>query len=116
MIQGAINQLLTMGAAIKKADEMTASRARSEQRAIERHEAYMNKARNRMRQSVQAKYNQNKEYQKFLASLGNPNVPDIVTQVAFDAMKNQPEVRIGKDKVDISKMSPEAQRLLRGIK
>lgn len=116
MIQQAINQLLTMGAVGKKAMDASDRAFRAEQRAMERHEAYMAKAKQRMIKSVRSKYDQNKEYQAFLKSLGNPNVPDIVTQVAFDAVKNQPEVRIRGDKVDITRMSPEAQRLLRGMK
>ena len=148
MIQGAVNQLLTMGAAAKKATEITASKAeaaaraqrseqrsverheaymrnaaesaaraqRSEQRSVERHELYMKKAMDRAKQAISAKYNQNKRYQEFLESLTpseQKNVPEDIKRIAFEAQKKQPEVRIGGSKADLSKFGPEAQEIIR---
>lgn len=131
MIQGAINQLLTMGAAAKKASDITkeketesaarmaekqAKAAEQQARAIAKEQAAKEKAMERMKQKVQAKWDQNKEYQAFKASLGNNQAPEILKRIAFEAYKNAPEVRVGKDKIDISALGPEAQDAIRRAK
>ena len=113
MIQGAINQLIGMAAAGKKASDIAKAK---EERASEKaaaqatkDEAAKQKAMQRTRDKINAKYNQNKEYQAFVKSLGNNQAPDILKQIAFDASKRAPDVRIGGSKVDYFSLSPEAR-------
>lgn len=117
MIQGAINQLLAIGAAAKKAGDIADAKvARAEKAALKDAQA-RDRAMQRMRAKAQAKWDQNKEYQKFKESLGSMNkAPELLKQIAFEAHKNQPEVRVGKDKIDISALGPDAQEAIRRSK
>lgn len=116
MIQGAINQLIGIAAAAKTAYGRSVQK---EQKAIAqatKAEQAKQKAMKRAADRINAKYTQNKDYQSFIKSLGNNQAPEELKRIAFDAMKNQPDVRIGKDKIDISKLSPEAQAAIRGAR
>lgn len=116
MIQGAINQLLAMGAAAKKAGDIADAKEVREAKIAAREEQARDRAMDRMKKKVQAKWDQNKEYQAFKASLGNNQAPDLLKRIAFEAHKNAPEVRVGKDKIDISALGPEAQEAIRRAK
>ena len=113
MIQGAINQLIGMAAAGKKASDIAkAKEARaSEKAAVQatKDEAAKQKAMQRTRDKINAKYNQNKEYQEFVKSLNAPHAPELLKQIAFDASKRAPDVSIGGSKVDYFSLSPEAR-------
>ena len=110
MIQGAINQLIGIAATAKKAnDALQAKKAKAESRA---QQAKTN-AMQRMQQKVQEKWDQNEEFKKHINTIG-ANAPDLVKQLAFEKWKETPgDVRIGGSKVDVSKLSPEAQKALR---
>lgn len=113
MIQGAINQLIGMAAAGKKASDIAkAKEARASEKAAKqatKDEAAKQKAMQRTRDKINAKYNQNKEYQEFVKSLNAPEVPELLKQIAFDASKRAPDVSIGGSKVDYFSLSPEAR-------
>ena len=113
MIQGAINQLIGMAAAGKKASDIAhakeASAADKAAKAAAKEEAAKQKAMQRTRDKINAKYNQNKEYQEFVKSLNAPHAPDILKQIAFDASKRAPDVSIGGSRTAFSDYSPEAQ-------
>lgn len=120
MIQGAINQLLTLGAAAKRTGEMAEQKAetaarvqRAEQRAVERHEVYMHKALKRAQESIQQKYRQTSDYKKFMNELKNNKAPQSLKEIAFEQKQRMPEVRIGKEKIDPSRLSPELQDIIR---
>ena len=117
MIQGAINQLLAIGAAAKKAGDIAdAKAARAEKAAVKEQQA-RDRAMQRMQQKVQAKWDQNKEYQRFKETLGKNNqAPEALKRIAFEAYKSQPEVRVGKDKIDITSLGPDAQEAIRRSK
>lgn len=106
MIQGAINQLIGIAAAAKKAHDVTAAKM---EKAKSREQIAKEKAIKRTQDKINAKYTQNKEYQAFVKSLGNNQAPDLLKQIAFDASKRAPEVRIGGSKVDYFSLSPEAR-------
>ena len=128
MIQGAINQLLAIGAAVKTAGDIADAKAVRGQKKIARQEesnarmadkAKQAKERSmqRMKDAVKSKWDQNEEFQIFKATLGKDNqAPDLLKQIAFEAQKNQPEVRVGKEKVDIFSLGPEAQEAIRRAK
>lgn len=117
MIQGAINQLIGMAAAAKtKVDIIKQQEARATekmQKQASREQAAKDKAMQRARNKINAKYDQNADYKKFVASLGNNQAPDILKRIAYEEYKRSPEVRVGKDKIDITRLSPEAQAAIK---
>lgn len=116
MIQKAINQLLAMGAAAKKAGDIADSKAASAEKAAVKEAQARDRAMQRMRAKAQAKWDQNKAYQSFKESLGNNQAPEALKRIAFEAYKSQPEVRVGKDKIDIMSLGPDAQEAIRRAK
>lgn len=114
MIQGAINQLLAIGAAAKKAGDIADAKAAREEIKVQR---ARERAMQRMRAKAQAKWDQNTEYQRFKESLGKNNqAPEALKRIAFEAAKSQPQVRVGKDKIDITSLGPDAQEAIRRAK
>ena len=132
MIQGAINQLIGIAAAAKKTEDIAVARqerearsaARAEQSAIAKREREAaaasraqqakDRAMQRARDRIQQKWDQNKEYQEFVRSLGDNQAPEELKRIAFEASRRAPTVRIGGSEVDITRLSPEAQAVLRG--
>lgn len=117
MIQKAINQLLTIGAAVKKATDLTKQNEAKAAVKASRAEEARDKAMKSAKERIEAKWNQNKDYQAFKASLGiNNQAPELLKRLAYNAKKEQPEVRIGGAKMDLSRLSPEAQDIIRRAK
>lgn len=117
MIQGAINQLLTLGAAAKKATDLTKQNEAKEAVKASRAEEARIKAMKSAQERIEAKWSQNKDYQAFRESLGVHNqAPEALKRLAYEAQKRQPEVRIGGAKMDLSRLSPEAQDIIRRAK
>lgn len=117
MIQGAINQLLTFGAAAKKATDLTKQKEEKAAVKASKAEEAQIKAMKSARERIEAKWNQNQDYQAFKKSLGiNNKAPEELKRIAYEAQKKQPEVRIGGAKMDISRLSPEAQDIIRRAK
>ena len=136
MIQGAINQLIGLAAAAKKANDIvqeketraaekvqreTIRAEKEQQRAIElrkkaasKEQEAKERALQRARDKIQARYDQNKEYKEFVQSLGDNQAPDELKRLAFEASKNTPQVTLGGSVIDVSRLSPEAQQVLRG--
>ena len=110
MIQSAINQLIGLAAAVKKANDVTAQK---EAARISREEKARSTALKRAQDRIQAKWAQNKDYQAFLSSLGSNQAPEELKRIAYEAHKQQPQIRLGKERIDFSKLSPEAQEAIR---
>ena len=116
MIQGAINQLLTMGAAFKKASDVTkekqAKAEEKQQKAVAKEQAAKQKAMQRMAAKVEAKWAQNKDYQDFRQSLINQSktreVPEAVSRIAYEKWTTADKAA-KQAGADLSKFSPEAQ-------
>ena len=116
MLQTAINQLLTMGAAVKKASDITKGKeekaVEKQQKAIAKEKAAKEKAMARMAAKVEAKWAQNKEYQAFRESLKNQSktgeIPEAVSRIAYDKWSIADKA-VKKTGADLSKFSPEAQ-------
>ena len=117
MIQGAINQLIGIAAAAKvKNDVMKqkeAAAAEREQRQASREQAAKDRAMQRARDKIEAKFAQNTDYKRFVESLGNNQAPEMLKLIAYEEHKRAPEVRVGKDKIDITRLSPEAQEAIK---
>ena len=99
---------------IKK--ERAAKAEIKKQEKIAKHVQAQANAMNRMEQKVQSKFDQNQAFEKFKASLGDNKAPDMLKRIAFEEAERQKNtvVRIGGEKVDISKLSPEARTFLTG--
>lgn len=113
MIQGAINQLIGMAAAGKKASDIAKAKEAKAATAASKAQQAKTKAMQRMQQKVQEKWDQNEEFKRHIDTIG-ANAPDLVKQLAFEKWKETPkDVSIGGSKIDVSKLSPEAQIALR---
>lgn len=133
MIQSAVNQLLSIGAAARRTSEMTAAREASRQMAAAREErAVAREARaaareedriasrasrekqardhaiQRAQDKIRAKYTQKMDYKNFTESLGAPNAPDVLKKIAYEKYLELPKISIGGIPVDPMKLSPEA--------
>lgn len=112
MIQGTINQLLAMGAAVKKAYDITKEKeakvVEKQQKAIAKEQAAKDKAMARMRDKVQAKWNQNEEYKRFRESLGVNKAPEGLERIVYEKWNSANE-KMKKAGQDLSRFSPEAQ-------
>ena len=104
MIQGAINQLLLQGAVAKKASE-------ARDRRISREETARKNALTRAQDRIKAKADQNENYKRFLESLDAPNAPEQLKRIAYEEhlRRQNSQVRIGGQNIDINRLSPEAQ-------
>lgn len=112
MIQQAINQLLAMGAAVKKASDITkekeARAVAKQQKTIAKEQAAKEKAMARMRDKVQAKWDQNEDYKRFRESLGVNKTPEGLERIVYEKWNNANEI-MKKSGQDLSKFSPDAQ-------
>lgn len=109
MIQGTINQLIGFAAAAKRMGDIAEAKERTAEQAKAR-------AMDRARKNIQMRFDQNAEYKKFVQSLGNNQAPEELKRIAFEAQKNTPKVKLGGQDIDITRLSPEAQAAIRGIK
>lgn len=116
MIQGTINQLIYYGAAAKKAADISKAKEAKEKEKANKASLAKEKALKRAQDKINMKYAQNKQYKEFVKSLGDNQAPEMLKRLAFERSREHPEVKLGKEKVDISKFSQEAQQLLRGVK
>lgn len=116
MIQGAINQLIAYGAAAKKASDIAKAKMEKKQAAESRAMQAQKKALQSARDKINMKFDQKSGYADFLKSLGNNQAPEELKRIAFEASKGTPDVSIGGSKIDISRLSPEAQAAIRGAK
>ena len=112
MIQQAINQLLAMGAAVKKASDITKQRearaVEKQQKAIAKEQVAKEKAMARMRDKVQAKFDQNAEFKRFRESLGVNKIPEGLERIVYEKWNSANE-KMKKAGQDLSRFSPEAQ-------
>lgn len=116
MIQTAINQLLAMGAAVKKASDITkekeARAVEKQQKAVAKEQAAKEKAMARMAAKVEAKWAQNKDYQAFRESLKNQSktgeIPEALSRIAYEKW-DVADKAVKKGGGDLSRFSPEAQ-------
>lgn len=89
MIQAAINQLMGLAAAAKKAEDLTAAKEQRATLKIKREEAAKVAAMQRARDRIESKYNQRSEYQRFLDSLGQNQAPEQLKRIAFEEYQRQ---------------------------
>lgn len=123
MIQRAINQWLTMGAAFKKASDVTKEKqAKAEekqqkaiekqQKAVVKEQAAKQKAMQRMASKVEAKWAQNKDYQSFREGLINQSktgeIPEALSRLAYGKWAAADKA-VKEAGVDLSDFSPDAQ-------
>ena len=110
--------MLGIAAAAKIKNDMVkekkAKAAERQAKEVARGMAAKERAMQRMRQRVQAKYDQNSEFKKFKESLGSNQAPEELKRIAFEAYKNAPKVSVGGKEVDFFKLSPEAQAAIKG--
>lgn len=116
MIQRAINQLLALGAAAKKAGDIAerqeAAQEEKRAKAVAKEQQAKERAMQRMRLKVQDKWDQNKAYQDFKQSLGNNAAPEELKRLAFEAKQKAPKVTVAGKEVDYFSLGPDARAAL----